>query len=72
MTIKNTELAAEYFAILSDGHASRRLALIAETVDKAMEAAMDVFRAANVAFPNDDRCANIELAMYEAAKRAHK
>ena len=72
MSIENRELAAEYFAILSDGHASTRLAQIAETTDRAMEAALDVFREAGVAFPNDDTCANIEVALYAAAKRAHR
>ena len=71
MTIQSRELASEYFGIISDGHASGRLALIAETTDKAVEAMLEVFKAAGLKFPGDDRCANLEVAIYAAAKSAN-
>jgi hypothetical protein len=71
MTDKNRELASEYFGILSDGHASSRLAHIADTTDRAIEAMLEVFKAAGLNFPGDDRCAEIELAVYATAKRVN-
>ena len=68
MTICNTQEASEYFGILSNGHASGRLTYIAETTEKAVEAMLEVFSAAGLKFPNDDRCANIELSIYQIAK----
>ncbi len=68
MTIQSRDTASEYFGIISDGHASGRLAHIAETTDRAIEAMLEVFKAAGLKFPGDDRCANIEVAVYAAAK----
>jgi|DEB0MinimDraft_10_1074344.scaffolds.fasta_scaffold68935_2 hypothetical protein len=71
MTIQNRETSAEYFGILADGHASGRLALIAETTDKAVEALTDICKAAGVTCPGDDRLANIETAIYAMLKAAN-
>lgn len=68
MNIQNRSLANEYFSILSDGHATGRLAEIAEATDRAVDAILNEFKRAGLNFPGDDRCANIELAIYAAAK----
>ena len=71
MTIQNREAASEYFGLLSDGHASGHLSHLADTTDKAIDAMFEVFKAAGLKFPGDDRCAAIEVAIYAAAKAAN-
>ena len=68
MTIKNHDLHDEYFDTLSGGHASLRLKKIAETTDQAIAAMLDVFKQNGIAFPGDDRCANIEVEVYRIVK----
>jgi hypothetical protein len=44
---------------------------VAETTDRATAALLDVFRKSGLAFPGDDRCAEIEALVYRYAKECN-
>jgi hypothetical protein len=67
MSINNREAANEYFEAVA-GNGTIQTVELAETTDRAMAAMLEVFKEAGVRFPNDDRCANIEVEIFKAAK----
>lgn len=78
MTLANTKSAEHYIEALS-GHLVQRgpkgkaanAYYVACVVNEAMEAALDVIQTYNLKFPDDDRCMNIEVAIFQEAMAAN-